>query len=509
MPNGNPSRDRATRRSDLLAAAALALLSLATMSGHLSSMDGLHMARQAESIALHGSIPFHDPVWTWYPEPDRNGRYGIGLSLLYVPGMLLAAPLAPLVPTSDVRPARQNEFYLRELYQDPLYTVGGSWVHALVMAAAALMVARLARALGASPKAALWGLAFYGLGSSAGVYARGDFAQPLEALCWVAAFFAAVRLRRGEADVAEAGSGRTSERGLVAGLGTAVAYAIATRPLEGMLLGVAVAALLLPVAAASERSRRGALRAWSPLLATGLGVALGVAVTLAVNHARYGSIWESGYPDDNGWVWPDASRLAGAFVSPARGLLWEFPAITLVPMGALLLWRRGARREVACASFVVVALLANTISWFMWWGGWCWGLRLMGPALPLLAVAAGSATDGLAGRMRVVLPLLLAAGVGWALPGMLTDILGGYGGLADGHAASWKWAAWPPTGAWRFLHHAFPAHALDAQCLDVLWVRLAPATGYWSLLVPALLVLAASLLARKAWHESTREQASA
>ena len=50
--------------------------------------------------------------------------------------------------------------------------------------------------LGGSRRAGVWAMLFYGLGSSAFVYAKGDFAQPLEGLCWVAAFLAAARFRR-------------------------------------------------------------------------------------------------------------------------------------------------------------------------------------------------------------------------------------------------------------------------------------------------------------------------
>ena len=150
------------RSSQRLNALALAGLYLAVTSGHMSSMDGLYMVRQAYAFVFDHSIQFQIPVWTWRPEPIWNSMYGIGLSLLYVPGIFVSAALRSWVPVSVVPPADLYSFYLRELYQDPLYTVGASWVHVLVVATAAYLVARLVTELGTSPRAAAGGMAFYG-----------------------------------------------------------------------------------------------------------------------------------------------------------------------------------------------------------------------------------------------------------------------------------------------------------------------------------------------------------
>src|SRR5262245_45192666 len=215
-------------------ASAFAALYLAIMSGHMSSMDGLYMARQAYAIAVHHSIRFQSPVWTWKPEPAWNSNYGIGLSLLYVPGMVATAALDPEVPVSSDHPPDAFAFYLREIYEDRLYTAGAAWVHALIVALAAYLVARLTVALGFSVRAGLWAMAFYGVGSSSLVYARGDFAQPLEGLCWTAALLAALHVRR------------TGSRLALAAACLAVGYGILTRPVEGFLLVPAALILLLP-----------------------------------------------------------------------------------------------------------------------------------------------------------------------------------------------------------------------------------------------------------------------
>ena len=473
---------RASPGAEAFAAAALLAFYLAVMSGHLFSMDGLYMARQAHTLVFDHTIRFQTPVWTWKPKPGWNSMYGIGLSLLYVPGMLAAATLRSEVPISLERPPDLWAFYLRELYQDPLYTVGASWVHAVIGAVTAYLVARLIVALGCSRRASLWGMAFYGLGSSALVYARGDFAQPLEGLCWTAALLAALAFRR-----------RGTWTALL-GCAAAVGYAILTRPVEGMLLVPAAAMVLLPARPLGEW-RPSTLR---PVLVMGLGALAAGVATLLINRARFGEALQSGYPDDVAWIVPDVVRWAAVLISPGRGILWEFPAVVLVPFGAVALARLGRRREAITLLALCGALLVNVAAWFMWWGGWCWGLRLFTPATPLLAVLAGAGVDRLRGRKRGWLPaLLLLAGFLWAMPGVVTDIHGGYGGLADGTQNAWQLAAYPPYGAWQFLVRLRAEMPADAGAADILWLRLARETGNGSLLVPILLVALAAILAMR------------
>ena len=472
----NETRVSSGRRAHKLLACAFGALYLAVLCGHLSSMDGLFMARQGYALAVDHTIRFQAPLWTWRSQPIWVSHYGIGLSLLYVPGMVAGAAFRSHVPISIDRPTDLWAFYLRELYEDHLYTVGASWVHVVIVALAAYLVARLIVALGFSRSAAAWGMAFYGLGSSAVIYARGDFAQPLEGLCWTAALLAIVRFRR------------TTKWSDLAAAAFAVGYAILTRPVEGMLLVPAVMIFVLPKGRLSDW-RLPALR---PVAALVVAALAGVAITLLVNWARFGDPLQFGYDDDNGWVVPDIKRWAGVLVSPGRGIIWEFPAIALIPLGSMALFRRGKRRELLAILFLSGALLLNTSAWYMWWGGFCWGLRLFSPAVPLLAVVAGAGADQLRAKIRGMAGgTLLALGFVWALPGLMIDILGGYGELGE---KVWPIAAYPPYGAWQFLQRLRPQSPEDVHTLDILWFRLAPATGNWSLLVPVVLVMTAAVL---------------
>lgn len=96
-----------------------------------------------------------------------------------------------------------------------------------------------------------------------------------------------------------------------------------------------------------------------PAIAVLLAAAVAIAATLLVNQARFGDPLRFGYDADNGRVVPDLARWAGVFVSPGRGLVWEFPAVFLVPLGALALVRSGKARE----TLVIAALSAPYGAW--------------------------------------------------------------------------------------------------------------------------------------------------
>jgi dolichyl-phosphate-mannose-protein mannosyltransferase len=397
------------RNAELLAALALACLYLATMSGHLESVDGLQMYLQARSIVFAHSIYFHPALW--WGGPVTTSRYGIGLSLLYIPGLLIWSGLLPYV------------LY----YADPLYLAAAMPVHALITASSAYLVARCIRALGFDRRAALWGLALYGIASPAFVYARGDGSQSLTGLCWIAGLYAALRAR-------QSGALRWSLAG-----GAAIGYAVLTRLVDGTFLLPAVLLVLLP----HVRVRRWSSATWSAAGAAVAGYALGVALNLVVNDLRYGNPLNFGYGSES-WTTPLPIGLAGALVSPARGLLWSFPAILLVPLGVRALWRTPHRIFALALVGLAGVELVNTAAWWAWWGGWDWGLRLFVPALTVLAVLAGCGVSALAGRLRAWAPsLLLLGGVVWAVPCILTDLLAGYAAWADGTAGSFNWPCLP------------------------------------------------------------------
>lgn len=457
------------------AALALGCLYLATMSGHLHSIDGLLMYRQAQALVYGPSLHFPTPIW-WDFERTTS-KYGLGASLLYLPGLALFGWLAPRVPTQA-----GPTYDLGLLYGDPLYALAGAPVHAVVTATSAWLVARLIRALGFGTGTALWGLALYGLGSPAVVYARGDWAQPLTGLYWILALLGAVHVRA------------SADPPWLRLCAAAVFLGVLTRPVEGSLVVPAVLILLGVPAPGPDR--------WRTVRTVALAYLSGVAVTLLDNWARHGSPLATGYGADEGWTTPLSIGLPAALLSPGRGLLWQFPALLLVPVGLRALAAAGQARAGWTLLGLGVTQLASIATWHSWGGGWSWGLRLFVPALPVVAILAATGITALPGRARAWVPgVLLLAGVVWAVPCVVTDLLGGYAAMVSS-APVYALRGYPPLGAWAFLERWLPSGPTDGGTVDVLWVRLAPATGFASLLVPAALLGGAGALAAAAWREA-------
>ena len=456
-----------------MAAVALAALYLAVMSGHMHSIDGVLAYRQAQSLVFEQSVHFGTPLWEG--APFTTSKYGIGLSLLYIPGLLLWSWLQPYTPMHAAEP-----FSLMLGYGDPYYAWAGAPVHVLITALAAYLVGRVCLELGLGKTASLWGMALYGIGSPALIYARGDWGQQLEGLCWIAAVLGALQLRKQQASGAVICS-------------VALAYAVLTRPVEGLLLAPVALLIMLP----DIRWRSWSGTTWRGISFAVAGLLLGLLVTMLVNWARYGSPMASGY-EGEGWTTPPAVGLAGALISPARGLLWGFPAVLLLPAGIRYLWGTEHRRVAMWLLALVLAQLLNVALWMWWWGGWNFGLRLFVPALPVVAVLVAAGIATLRGQARRVVPaFLLAGGLLFSLPGVLVDLMAGYGETFDGSTESFLWQGYPAFGALGYIHHPFAESLLDVNAVDILWMRLANTTGGLSLVpMAALLGLAGLALYR-------------
>jgi hypothetical protein len=470
---------RPSRKPELLAAVGLVLLYLAVFSGHSYSIDGVLIYRQALAIVADHSLRFPTPIY-WY-DIFTTSKYGIGLSLTYLPGVLVAWLLGLPVPATSATALSSDMFY-----RDPVYALGAAPVHVVVTAATAYLIARLVRELGHGTKPALFALLAYGVASPAIVYARGDFPQPLLGLCLVAGFLAAVRYRR-----------TGSAQALVIAAAS-ICLAVLTRPVEGSLLLPALLVLIAPGWRMSQ---------WRPAIyPAGVALAgayvLAVGLTLAVNWGRFGTPFQTGYSQIS-WGTPIWIGLPGVLVSPARGILWQFPLIVLFPLGLWRLWHSEHRAVAVAAGALVAALLLNTALWIPWWGAFSWGSRLFVPALPIAAALVPSGATAISARVRApLLGVLFVLGVVWAVPGSVTNLLGGYGGTYDGTGPSFALSGYPPIGAWAFLHHLRPLGAGDSSGIDIVWFRLARLTDNVSLVIPVVLLAGAALFVWLAYRQS-------
>jgi hypothetical protein len=145
-----------------------------------------------------------------------------------------------------------------------------------------------------------------------------------------------------------------------------------------------------------------ALGAWVLLRAPRRALLLGAVAVVAFAPwaALYGSIYGTPFGPSTGqmaasnWTPDLLGSLTGVLVSPGRGLLVYQPWLLLAAAVLLPAVRRQFPTERAPApagwllfcGAVVVMHVALVSSWRCWWGGHCWGSRLVSEVVPLCAL---------------------------------------------------------------------------------------------------------------------------
>jgi hypothetical protein len=166
-----------------------------------------------------------------------------------------------------------------------------------------------------------------------------------------------------------------------AGAGLFAALSVAMRPTDILFFGVSVVVLLWKV-------RRPRLLAWY----AGFGGLIGGPLAF-YNLRLFGTV-RGGYPqsfDGNFW-----SGLAGLTMSPSHGLLVYSPVLLFALAGPYF-WRREVSKPALVLGPIAVLFTASQVAlcarWPSWWGGDCYGPRLLTDVLPsvilLLAAAFG------------------------------------------------------------------------------------------------------------------------
>jgi hypothetical protein len=398
---------------------------LLTSGGHTYSPDEeerYYVARGlVEQRTLAVAIPTTD-VAVVAGERLVDGRnyskYGLGGSLVGLPFYLVGAAAARLLAA--------DRFEL-------LTRAALSLVNPLATAATLVLLAGLARRLGAGARAAVGLALLYGFTSFAWVYARTTFVEPLVALALTAAFAAAFTARQG----VRIPAATRSELGGVLGCGLALGAALLLR-LDTAIVGpLFLAYLLWPSDADGGWWTTSWLRrATRSVAALAVGPVLALAVAGLYNWARFGSALETGYGAEAGrFTTPALLGFYGLLLSPGRGLLLYAPPILLALVGA----RRFARRwplEAGLISGLAVLTVGFFARWSAWDGGGGWGPRLLLPILPLALLPALAVLDGWhqpatslatgaarwAARRRMVgIAAVVAAGLWVQLAGVLVN----------------------------------------------------------------------------------------
>ena len=322
---------------------AVALFLLLVGQAQVTVLDGSSMLAVAQSVVHDGSlsvppelgVPGHDGI-------RHYSKYGILLPLLSIVPVALAQPIGALVGRVDLVEAAAAASLM------PL--VAGALTSALHL---------LGRRLGA-PRAAA-GLVALGtvLGTYLLPYGRDFFTEPLVALGLVVM-------------VERALAGRELQAA------AALALAVLARPQSAALVPLLFAFLLLRGGSVAAIART-----LPPLCAAAV-------LTVAYNVYRFHDALEFGYrpPLDPGFTTPLLDGAGGLLFSPEKSIVLFAPAIVLVPLGLLALWRRDRTTTgLLVAAFAATFVLAAT--WWSWMGGWSWGPRLLIPGVALVLVAVG------------------------------------------------------------------------------------------------------------------------
>jgi hypothetical protein len=357
----DPARD--DRNLAVRLGAAVALFLLLVGQAQVTVLDGSSMLAVAQSLVHHGSFAVPQPLGVAGDDGLFYSKYGLLL------------PLLSTVPVALVQPIG-----LVTGHVGLLEAAAAASLMPLICGALAGAVLALGRRLGAPRPAAALVAAGTVLGTYVLPYGRDFFTEPLVALGLVVM-------------VERALAGRELEAG------AALALAVLARPQSA-----AFAPLLLAYLALREGgSVRAAAAAVPPLV-------IAAIITVAYNLLRFSDPLEFGYrpPVDPGFTTPLLEGTSGLLFSSAKSVFLFAPAIVLVPLAVVALWRR-RRATVA----LVLALLAVTwglaATWHSWQGGWSWGPRLIIPGVVVALALLGPWIGANPARLRVA-ALLFAVG---------------------------------------------------------------------------------------------------
>jgi hypothetical protein len=354
-----PTPDRPTRALDtrlrLLLCGILLAAYMVVYTGLPDSIDSSATLAAAVSFLKHATpdITIIGSSEALLPPLARMGSFGVD-GLLYakkgITPSLAVLPLATLAQAVPFLPLRATAMLL-----NPIVTT-----------LTALLIYTFARWLDYRPGTAFVTALVYGLATFALVYSATLFGEPLAALLLLTALMAAHRYRQG----------KDSKRLLAAGFALGL--------LCGVNLTYLVMAPLLGLYAFGLDARRWQFSHLALMIAP---FAVMIALLLAYNGARFGSLFESGYnfAEGEGFTVPFGEGLFGLLLSPYRGIIWYNPVLLLSIPGALLLYREKMHLPAIILVLVIAQLLAYA-SWWSWHGGIVWGPRFLIPVTPLLAL---------------------------------------------------------------------------------------------------------------------------
>jgi hypothetical protein len=484
---------------------------------------------EVEGIAKRTGEREDRPTGSFGWAPGRDGRrygfFGQALSLVAVPGYLLAAATVDAVPERWRYAIRSDlfSFHARSHEADWLRLVV-SLTNCWITPLGAVLLGLWLRVLGHGRRASVVTALIYALGTTAWPYAGTFLSEPLSVVVLLGA---ALEISRWHCEPA-----RVRHLWIAA---TLAGLSVHVHLLNLLALPCLAFYAIGPSLPAQWRSadawRRtlaelaGRRRVW---IVAGLLCGLGLALLGLSQWWRFGSPFETGRYDHYGrWVWPWRG-IVTMLVAPGRSLLIYSPPLLL----GLVAWPALRRRDPTTASFVLALALTRLV--FVacrsdWHGGWAIGPRYLIPTIPFLLVPLAGWLDrwtSHAWPKRALAAGLLGLSVplqGWLASHSVFQVFWQLN-IEHGRArymavADWQLAATPPVAFWRLQQPALEfyragnlAAARTAAQFDALgfgaWrlAALTDADGLWRIMqgVAALGLVAACVLAW--WLLSSRSR---
>ena len=296
--------------------------------GAPESYDAQIMFQVTQSMVDHANFVVHHDV---FAINTPYSVWGIGMSLL------MAVP-----------------YYISERLQlDSSAAV--MTVNAVVCALTALVLYRLALAMGATPRQALSASAITAFGTLLFAYVATGFSEPSVGL-----------------GIAIGLLGLQTRRPALVGAGAGLA----------LLMRIDSALLVVPVLGVGAWFVCG--RTVRAGLSFGAGLLPAVVIVGAYDILRFGLPWQTGYVFAT-FNHPLAAGLYGLLFSPAAGLFLYVP---LLPLALFGLWLTLRRMPVLGATALALLLVRIPFyaTWFAWQAYYVWGPRYLVPAMAVLAI---------------------------------------------------------------------------------------------------------------------------
>lgn len=336
-------------------------------SGLLYSFDGISRFSVTESLVKRGA--FDTPQVWGLSNHHPFGRDGEYYSKYSIFPSLLAAPLYWIA------------LHIKRL--GLVQTV--MLLNAFITAITGSLIFLYVKGLGYSRNASLFVGLIFGLCTTALVYAKYFFSEPIVSLCFLATAYVLFK-RKGSSNRNKSSSGYALLAGLTLGL------AITSKPTAALAIPVFFFYGFYRHTSKAAIYTRGYL---IDVLFFGLSLGISLAAIGVYNYARFGSPLQTGYASWEKFDNPLLTGLWGLLLSPEKGLIFYSPVLLLSPFAFFAFFKRNrAEAMLTLALFVIYCI--TFAKWYAWTGGWwCWGPRFLVILIPFLMTTTAPTIEAL------------------------------------------------------------------------------------------------------------------